>query len=81
VFFGTDWPLLTEIYTQQEWVTEIRGLEHPPALEMVDLPEITDEDKTRILGTNAQQGLGLQCGPERPRSELSAAAPARSCAR
>jgi len=59
VLFGSDWPLFTEIYTQEEWVKTLQGLEHPPALQMMGLPEITREDKARILGTNAQRALGL----------------------
>ena len=49
------------------------GLEHPPALQLAGLPEVTDEDKAPILGINAQQALGLQCGSERPKCALSAA--------
>jgi len=30
-----------------------------PTLQMMGLPEITAEDKERILGTNAQHALGL----------------------
>jgi hypothetical protein len=37
----------------------VRGSEYPPALQMMGLPEITEEDKARILGANAQQALGL----------------------
>jgi predicted TIM-barrel fold metal-dependent hydrolase len=59
VLFGSDWPLFTEIYTQKRWVDAVRGLQYPPALQMMGLPEITEEDKARILGANAQQALGL----------------------
>jgi len=59
VLFGSDWPLFTEIYTQKRWVDAVRGSEYPPALQMMGLPEITEEDKARILGANAQQALGL----------------------
>lgn len=57
VLFGSDWPLFTEIYSQKEWVDVIRGLEHPPPLQIMGLPEITDEDKEMILGKNAQSVL------------------------
>jgi hypothetical protein len=59
VLFGSDWPLFTEIYTQKRWVDAVRGLEYPPTLQMMGLPEITEEDKARILGANAQKALGL----------------------
>lgn len=59
LLFGSDWPLFTEIYSQQEWVNAIRRHEQVPALQMLGLPDIIEEDKTRILGSNAQQALGL----------------------
>ncbi len=59
VLFGTDWPLFTEIYTQKQWVGCVRDFEHPPALQMMGLPEITEEDKGLILGGNAARVLGL----------------------
>ena len=59
VLFGSDWPLFTEIYTQKHWVDAVRSLEYLPTLQMMGLPEITAEDKERILGTNAQHALGL----------------------
>jgi predicted TIM-barrel fold metal-dependent hydrolase len=59
VLFGSDWPLFTEIYTQKQWVEAVRALEYPPALQMMGVPEITEEDKARILGTNALQALCL----------------------
>ena len=59
VLFGSDWPLFTEIYTQKEWVNAVRALEHPPALQMMGLPEITNDDKVGILGMNAREALRL----------------------
>ncbi len=59
VLFGSDWPLFTEIYSQKGWVDAVRRLEHLPALQMMGLPEITEEDKAGILGANAQKALGL----------------------
>jgi predicted TIM-barrel fold metal-dependent hydrolase len=59
VLFGSDWPLFTEIYTQEQWVKVIGELQHPPALQMMGLPAITGDDKARILGANAEQALGL----------------------
>jgi len=58
VLFGSDWPLFTEVYTQAEWVEAVRGFEAPPAIAMMGLPEITADDRTRILGANAQAVLG-----------------------
>jgi len=59
VLFGSDWPLFTEILDQRAWVEKIRTLEHPAALQIMGLPELTVEDKTAILGTNAAGLLGL----------------------
>lgn len=59
VLFGSDWPLLTEIYTQKDWVDVVRNVDHPMPLQVMGLPEITDEDKKMILGLNAQKALGL----------------------
>jgi predicted TIM-barrel fold metal-dependent hydrolase len=60
VLFGSDWPLFTEIYSQKEWVEVIRSMPYPPPLQLMGLPEITEEDKARILGGNAQEALGLK---------------------
>jgi len=59
VLFGSDWPLFTEICSQPEWVESIRALEHPPALQLMGLPELTAADKAAILGDNAQKLLRL----------------------
>ena len=59
VLFGSDWPLLTEIYTQKQWVEVIRSIDHPAPLQIMGLPEITDKDKEMILGGNAQRVLKL----------------------
>jgi predicted TIM-barrel fold metal-dependent hydrolase len=59
VLFGSDWPLFTEICPQKQWVDAVRGLEYPPTLQMMGLPEITQDDKVAILGANAQRALGL----------------------
>jgi predicted TIM-barrel fold metal-dependent hydrolase len=60
ILFGSDWPLFTEVMSQKEWVETIRSLEHPPPLQIMGLPEITEEDKRMILGGNAVELLGLQ---------------------
>ena len=59
MLFGSDWPLLTEIYTQKQWVEVIRSIDHPAPLQIMGLPEITDKDKEMILGGNAQRVLKL----------------------
>jgi predicted TIM-barrel fold metal-dependent hydrolase len=59
VLFGTDWPLFTEIYSQKEWVRCIREMDHPPPLQIMGLPELTEEDKEMVLGKNAASVLGL----------------------
>ncbi|MEW6444032.1 MAG: amidohydrolase family protein [bacterium] len=59
ILFGTDFPALTEIYSQKDWVSCIRNLEYPPPLQIMGLPEITEEDKQRILGENAAAAFGL----------------------
>jgi predicted TIM-barrel fold metal-dependent hydrolase len=60
ILFGSDWPLFTEVMSQKEWVETIRSLQHPPPLQLMGLPEITEEDKQMILGGNAAKVLGLQ---------------------
>lgn len=59
VLFGSDWPLFTEILSQRAWVDTIRNLEHPAALQIAGLPELTTEDKTAILGGNAARLFGF----------------------
>jgi predicted TIM-barrel fold metal-dependent hydrolase len=60
VLFGSDWPLFTEFMSQKEWVEAIKSLGHPTPLQIMGLPEITEEDKNAILGGNAAGVLGLQ---------------------
>lgn len=59
ILFGSDWPLFTEVMSQKEWVETIKSLEQPPPLQLMGLPEITEEDKQMILGGNAAKVLGL----------------------
>jgi len=59
VLFGTDWPLFTEILSQKDWVRFVRAFDQPAALQLMGLPEITEEDRAAILGRNAQRALGL----------------------
>ncbi len=59
VLFGSDWPLFTEILDQRAWVETIRNLEHPAALQIMGLPELTAADKTAILGGNAAGLFGF----------------------
>lgn len=60
VLFGTDFPCFVELYSQKEWVQCIRDLGHPAPLQILGLPEITDEDKAMILGGNAVAALRLR---------------------
>jgi hypothetical protein len=46
--------------SQKEWVETIRSLGHPAPLQIMGLPEITEDDKKAILGGNAAGVLGLQ---------------------
>jgi hypothetical protein len=59
VLFGTDFPCFVELYSQKAWVQCIRDLEYPAPLQIMGLPEITDQDKASILGGNAQAALKL----------------------
>jgi predicted TIM-barrel fold metal-dependent hydrolase len=59
VLFGTDWPLFTPVFSLKEWVEAIKGLEMPPPLQMMGLPDFTEEDKRLILGQNAVEALGF----------------------
>lgn len=59
VLFGSDFPCFTDLYSQKEWVQCIRDLGLPAPLEILGLPEITDEDKEMILGKNAAAALRL----------------------
>ena len=59
VLFGTDFPCFVEQYSQKEWVQCIRDLDYPAPLQIMGLPEITDEDKAMILGKNAEAALRL----------------------
>lgn len=59
VLFGTDFPCFAELYSQKAWVQCIRDLAYPPPLQIMGLPEITDQDKESILGKNAQAALKL----------------------
>jgi predicted TIM-barrel fold metal-dependent hydrolase len=59
VLFGSDWPLFSEICPQKAWVNTIRDLSHPAPLQAIGLPALTEEDKERILGRNAQRALKL----------------------
>jgi predicted TIM-barrel fold metal-dependent hydrolase len=59
VLFGTDWPLLTEIYTQKQWVDRFREMALPSPLKSMGLPDISEEDRDMILGQNAAHALKL----------------------
>ena len=58
VLFGSDWPLFTHILPQKSWVEIIKNLKRPMPLQVMGLPEITEEDKEMVLGKNALTVLG-----------------------
>jgi predicted TIM-barrel fold metal-dependent hydrolase len=60
VLFGTDFPCFAELYSQKAWVQCIKDLEYPAPLQIMGLPEITDQDKELILGKNAKAALKLE---------------------
>lgn len=59
VLFGSDWPLFVPVLSLKEWVEAIKGLDMPPPLQMMGLPEFTEEDKRLILGQNAVEAFGF----------------------
>ncbi|MBA7507506.1 hypothetical protein ES706_06225 [subsurface metagenome] len=59
ILFGTDWPLFTPILSLKKWVRGIKKMKLPPPLQLMGLPEFTDEEKNKILGENAAKVLGL----------------------
>jgi hypothetical protein len=60
VLFGSDWPLLTPLLSQKQWVDNIKELSMPPPLQMMGLRDFTENDKSQLLGANAAGILGLQ---------------------
>lgn len=45
ILFGSDWPLFAPILSLKEWVDGIKTMELPPPLQMMGLPEFTEEEK------------------------------------
>jgi predicted TIM-barrel fold metal-dependent hydrolase len=59
ILFGTDWPLFSPILCLKKWVKGIQKLKVPPPLQLMGLPEFTEEEKSKILGENAKRVLNL----------------------
>lgn len=59
ILFGSDWPLFAPMCPLKEWVEGIKTMELPMPLQMMGLPEFTEEEKKMILGGNAAKVLGL----------------------
>jgi len=59
ILFGTDWPLFTPILSLKKWVAGIKKMKLPPPLQLMGLPEFSEEEKNKILGKNAAKLLGL----------------------
>jgi len=59
ILFGTDWPLFTPILSLKKWVRGIKKMKVPPPLQLMGLPEFTEDEKNKILGENARKLLGL----------------------
>lgn len=59
ILFGTDWPLFTPILSLQKWVKGIQKMKVPAPLQLMGLPEFTEEEKTKVLGKNAMRVLNL----------------------
>jgi len=69
VLFGSDWPLLTPLLSQKEWVETIKQLSMPPPLQMMGLKDFKEKDKDLLLGENAAGILKLAqiCRKENPK--------------
>jgi predicted TIM-barrel fold metal-dependent hydrolase len=63
IIFGSDWPCLYFLFKPDDpqnkfsvlhnWVQEFKRISTPPPLKQLGYPEITEEDKERILSENA----------------------------
>jgi predicted TIM-barrel fold metal-dependent hydrolase len=59
ILFGSDWPLFTPILSLKEWVEGIKKIKLPPPLKLMGLPELTEDEKNKILGENAAKLLEI----------------------
>jgi len=59
ILFGSDWPLFAPVLSLKKWVKGIKKLKVPPPLQLMGLPEFTEEERKLILGENAKKMLGL----------------------
>lgn len=60
ILFGSDWPMFASLISLKEWVENIQNLTRPPPMEILGLPEFTEEEKKLILGGNAQRIYGIK---------------------
>ncbi|MGQ9722360.1 MAG: amidohydrolase family protein [Candidatus Jordarchaeum sp.] len=59
ILFGSDWPLFASLISLKEWVENIKKLTRPPPMEILGLPDFSEEEKKLILGENAARILGF----------------------
>ena len=59
ILFGSDWPIFTPIMSLKKWVKGIKKMKIPAPLQLMGLPDLTEEEKNMILGGNAAKVLGL----------------------
>ncbi len=59
VLFGSDWPLFTPLMSLRDWVEFVKGIQLPPSLQLLNMPEISEDEKRLLLGENAKRFLKL----------------------
>ncbi len=59
ILFGSDWPMFVSLISLKEWVENIKKLKRPPPMEILGLPDFSEEEKRLILGGNAARILGF----------------------
>jgi predicted TIM-barrel fold metal-dependent hydrolase len=59
IMWGTDWPLFNHVISTKDWWEKVDSLETSDLMKRLGVPEITSEDKRKILGDNAAKILSL----------------------
>ena len=59
ILWGTDWPLFNHVISTKDWWEKVDSLETSDLMKRLGVPEITSEDKRKILGDNAAKILNL----------------------
>ena len=59
ILLGTDWPLFNHVISTKDWCEKIDSLETSELMRQLGTPEISVEDKRKILGDNAAKILNL----------------------